>query len=167
MDVFVRTNLVNFILQKLAKYNRKNNANKWFIKFKNIAGTISKKKKKYSFQKNIFPLILLPWSHFGRRRWRFLDFRDQSRATSGLFPNDLVEWRRMRVTVLLPFIELARRFDEALSCCEAPSPVWSYLWIFSSGFSSLEFSDFSPLLLMEDLSIYRWRWEFEFQIPQF
>uniref|UniRef100_F6I588 Uncharacterized protein n=1 Tax=Vitis vinifera TaxID=29760 RepID=F6I588_VITVI len=36
----------------------------------------------------------------------FLDFEDQSRVTSGLFPNKLVEWRRTRVVVILQFTEL-------------------------------------------------------------
>ena len=46
----------------------------------------------------------------------FFDFEDQSRVTSGLFPNKLVEWRRTHVVVLFfPFIELVRRFDETLS----------------------------------------------------
>ena len=116
------------------------------------AGTISEINNILS-KRIFFPLILLTWSHFGRRRWRFLDFRDQSRAINGLFSNDLVEWQRTIVLVFLPFTELARRFDEALYCCEAPSPIRSYLWIFflgfsSLGFSSLEFSlisEFSPL----------------------
>ena len=76
--------------------------NKWFIKFNNIASTISKKIIIFFLTKNIFPLILLPWSDFGRRRWRFLDFKGQSRAISGLFPNNLVEWQRTSVLVLLP-----------------------------------------------------------------
>ena len=37
-------------------------------------------------------------------------------------------------------------------CYEVPFPVWSYLWIFSLGFSFLDFFDFSPLFLMEDTS---------------
>ena len=44
-----------------------------------------------------------------------IDFEDQSRATSGLFPNDLVEWRITHVVGLLPFTELIGRFDEVLS----------------------------------------------------
>ena len=50
----------------------------------------------------------------------FLDFEDQSRVTSGLFPNDLVEWQRTCVAVLLPFTELVRRFDETLSFVVKP-----------------------------------------------
>ena len=42
-----------------------------------------------------------------------IDFEDQSRATSGLFLNEVVEWQRMRVVVIFSFTELARRFDEA------------------------------------------------------
>ena len=57
----------------------------------------------------------------------------------------------------------------SLFCCEAPFPVRSYLWIFSLGFSFLDFSDFSissssswktPLFIGEDR-------EFEFQILDF
>ena len=126
------------------------------LKKKCSAGTISEINNILS-KRIFFPLILLTWSHFGRWRWRFLDFRDQSRITNGLFSNDLVE--RTIVLVLLPFTELARRFDEALYCCEASSPIRSYLWIFSLGFSSLRFSFriFFFFLLMKDTSIYRWR----------
>ena len=45
----------------------------------------------------------------------FLDFEDQSRVTSSLFPNKLVEWRRTRVVVILQFTELVGKFDEAFS----------------------------------------------------
>ena len=34
-------------------------------------------------------------------------------ATSGLFPNKLVEWQKTRVAIPLLFIELVGRFDEA------------------------------------------------------
>ena len=68
-------------------------------------GTISKE----YFPSNSFALITL-W----KTTMTFLDFEDQSRVTSGLFPNELVKWRRTRVAVL-PIIELARRFDEAFS----------------------------------------------------
>ena len=114
--------------------------------------------------KNIFPLILLLW----RRRWRFLDFKDQSRVTSGLFPNELVKWQRMRLAVL-PFTKLAEKFDETFSFVMKPFfPVQNCLWIFSLGFSFLNFffiSQFlhllswkkTPLFIGEDM-------EFEFQI---
>ena len=134
--------------------------NKWFIK--NITGIILKNKIKFFPTKNIFPLILLPWSHFGRRQWRFLDFEGQSMATSGLFPNDLVEWQRTSVLVLLLLTKLVGRFDETLSFIVKllfpyevtfkfspyDFPFWSFSLI----------SEFSlPSFLMEDTSIYRWR----------
>ena len=87
----------------------------------------------------------MPWLQFGRQRWRFIDFKDQSRATSGLFPNGLVEWRRIHVTVL-PFTKLARRFDGAFSFVVKPL----FLYEVAYKFSLLDFllgffrSPFSP-----------------------
>ena len=115
-------------------------------------------KKNNILSKRIFSLwFFLPWSHFGRQRWHFLDFEDRLRATSGLFSNDLVEWQRTRVVVLLSFTELAERFDEAL---EALFPVRSYFWIFSLGFFFFGYFFLfliSSFFLIEDTSIYRWR----------
>ena len=124
---------------KLAKQNRKIMRTKYLLKLKYCGYNL---KNNIIFQKNIFPLILLPWSHFGRRWWHFLDFEDQSRATIGS------EWTRWMAkntcsssfTVYRTCREICWSF---FFCYEAYFPIRSRLWIFSLGFSFLDFSDFS------------------------
>ena len=110
---FVCTNFVNGST-KLAGKKKENNTNKIFIgiKKKIIVSTIS---NMIFFIKEYFPPILSLWPQLKELRWRFLDFEDQLKSTSGIFSNKLVQWRRMRVAILLAFIELVGRFDEVFS----------------------------------------------------
>ena len=145
---------------KISKTNRKM-INKIFIKIENIVG----------LQKNIFPLILSLWLQLEEWWWRFLDFEDQSKTTSGLFLNELVEWWKMCVVVLFLFIKLAGRFDETFSF--VVKLLFPYEVAF--GFSTQDFPFWifylflnshspcwnkTPLFIGEDR-------EFEFQIPEF
>ena len=45
-------------------------------------------------------------------------------------PNELVEWRRTHVTILLSFIELADRFDETFSFVVKPIFPYEVLGVF-------------------------------------
>ena len=55
------------------------------------------------------------------------------RVTSGLFRNELVEWRMMHVAILLHFIELVGKFDEVFY------EVFSFIGEFDEVFSYMKF----------------------------
>ena len=98
---------------KISRKKRKIIRTKYLLELKKIiVSTIS---NMIFFIKEYFPPILSLWPQLKELRWRFLDFKDQLKSTSGVFSNKLVQWRRMHVAILLAFIELVGRFDEVFS----------------------------------------------------
>ena len=125
--------------------------NKWFIKFKNITGTISKKIIIFFLIKNIFLLIFFALIVLWKTTVTFFLFQRSIEGHKWLIP-ELSCWMTNNECIS-PFAAY-RTYREiwlnSFFCCEAPFPLRSF-WSFSL------ISEFSSPFSFNGRHLYLWK----------